>query len=118
MPGCRPCYDLDPSSTWLAPLGPSLTAAFLYVSGLKVLQAWDERVLAASLALLHGAVADGVAAAGGYVVAATEGGAVAVFGQAGAAVAWAVACQERLMRLAWPEELMEHDYGGGRQPAV
>ncbi len=88
-------------------------AAFLYVSGHVVLQAWDEAVLGRALALLHGAVADSVAAAGGYVVAATEGGAVAVFGQAGAAVAWAVACQERLMTLAWPEELLEHDYGGG-----
>ncbi|KAG2428782.1 hypothetical protein HXX76_011482 [Chlamydomonas incerta] len=112
VPPFRPGYYLEPLSSLAAPLG-DITAAFIYVSGVKALRQWDAGVLVEAMALLHATISRTVAAAGGYVVAqAAEGMSLVVFPGSGAeAVAWAVELQEAALELAWPEPLLEHDYG-------
>eukprot|EP00198_Chlamydomonas_reinhardtii_P009142 XP_001698479.1 predicted protein [Chlamydomonas reinhardtii] len=108
----RPGYYLEPLSSLAAPLG-DITAAFIYVSGVKALRQWDAAVLVEAMALLHATINRTVAAAGGYVVAqAAEGMSLVVFPGSGAeAVAWAVELQEAALELPWPAALLEHDYG-------
>ncbi len=59
---------LDPRSSLLAPLG-CVTAVFVHVGGAKALRGWSEALMAASCAVLHGAVEASAGEAGGYVVA-------------------------------------------------
>ncbi|KAG2492922.1 hypothetical protein HYH03_008835 [Edaphochlamys debaryana] len=106
----RTAAMLDPRSTFLAPLG-SITAAFVLVSGVKALRAWNGPLLGESLALLHRYLTASAAEAGGYVVAAAEGLAVVVFACPAAAVAWAVVTQERVLQLPWAAALLDHDFG-------
>lgn len=87
------------------------TICFMQACGLGQLEAWDPAVTAQAVSIYQGIAQRLLFAHEGCLVEAADGLCLAAFGNAAAAMQWALSTLDNCAEAAWPAELLDHNHG-------